>query len=707
MPLFQPSQPGPAYVDDGSALGSSKAPSHDHVMAKARVGSPPPGPFARSCSMGSSTIGQKTTAPRVPLPSTARLAHLKQRAASVGGLRNPRPSPTDVIVDPSIEVPPLALDGSTMTSVGLPQDRTTASVAFISPLRRQLVAPGSSGSTSVATPPTPQAARKTTPPEPPPRSSPAKSPVNTPPEPPPRTRRSTTPRRTSQATTSIATRLSQTTTATATATATPIAMMGGAETAVADAASPGSSPSDLPMEFYPRRESSSALFAVSEVGDCDARMSCRIRASTAFSRQRQQAAELAAETGQVTPPTSSDASPTSDRPASSPPLPPPRARAYSLGPSDMPSRTTVRPSEAPPAATFEMELTLPGPNGDVKIRVAVPLDKIKGYDPSKISTARVMPSAAQAITLNASAANGADDGGRGGDGGGGVPPTDSIPGSSVSLSALPLATDGSRRRRSHQPLQSQPPSAAAADGDRGGDGATGATGTTGATIATSGAGGSGAGAGGGRKVVRKDAYFRSLARRRTSDKTATITIDATQTVIIDSTRTAAVGSDRTAAVVGSMRTGARSSPVPVLAHRVLTSKLKAPAPRYYVAANVIETGDDQKGDGQKEKPVDPRSVALQWLEAQCESEDDTSPARGTGATERKPSVGSPHELSPSTMQQLGLPPAAKNNPVKMCAVTANSIKRAVGRRAIVQAWVDNSASLYMCSQYQRQQQLNK
>ena len=640
--------------------------------------------------MGSSTIGQKTTAPRVPLPSTARLAHLKQRAASAGRLRKPRPSPTDVIVYPPTEVA---------------QDRTTASVGFISPLRRQLVAPGGGGSISAAAPPTSQSIRKTPPPEPPPRRSPAKSPGDTPPEPPPRARRSTTPRRTSQATTSIATRLSQTITATATvtATATPTATMGYAETAVAGAASPGSSPSGLPIEFYPRRASSSALFAVSEVGDCDARMSCRRRASTAFSRQRQQAAELAAETGWVTPPTSSpgtssDASPSSDRPASSPPLPPPRARAYSIGPSDTPSGTTVRPSEASPAATFEMELTLPGPNGDVKIRVAVPLDKIKGYDPSKISTARVMPSSAQAITLNAGAANVAGGGGKGGDGGGGVPPVGSMPASRVSLPAPPLATDGGyqRRRRSHQPSLSQPPSAPAADGDRSDDGATSATIATGATIATSGAGSSGAGssgagAGGGRKVVRKDAYVRSLSRRRTSDQATAMTIDTTRTAVIDAPRTATVGSDRTATAAGSSRTLACASPVPVLAHRVLTSKLKAPAPRYYVAANVIETGDDQKDDGQKGKTVDPRSVALQWLEAQCESEDD-EPGSGTGATARKQSTGSPHELSPTTMQQLGLPPAARSSPVKVSA-PVNLNKRAVGRRAIVQAWVDNSASL--------------
>ena len=578
--------------------------------------------------MGSSTIGQKTTAPRVPLPSTARLAHLKQRAASVGGPRKPRPSPTDVIVYPATWVA---------------QDRTTASVGFISPLRRQLVAPGSGGSTSAATPPTPQSVRKTPPPEPPPRRSPAKSSGGTPPEPPPRARRSTTPRRTSQATPSIATGLSQTTTATTTVTATtmPTTTL-GAEIAVADAASPGFSPGDLPAEFYPTRESSSALLAVSEVGDCDARMSCRIRASTAFSRQRQRAAELAAETGRVTPPTSSpgtssDASPSSDRPASSPPLPPPRARAYSIGPSDTPSGSTVRPSGASPAATFVMELTLPGPNGDVRIRVAVPLDKIKGYDPSKISTARVMPPPAPVATLNA---------------------------------------------------------------------ANGATGATGTTIATS-----GAGAGGGRKVVRKDAHFRSLARRlssdRSSDQAATTTIDATQTATIDATRTATVCSDRTVTVVASSRTVACTSPaaVPVLAHRVLTSKLKAPAPRYYVAANVIETGDGQKGDGQKEKTVDPRSVALQWLEAQYESEDD-EPGSGTGVTAPKQSVGSPRELSSSTMQQLGLPPAARSSPVQVSA-PVNVKKRAVGRRAIVQAWVDNSASLNASSQYQRQQQLHK
>ena len=363
MRPFEPSQPGPAYVDDGSALGPSDSRIHDQMIANAGA-SLPLGPFARSCSMGSSTIGQKTTAPRVPLRSTARLAQVRQRDASVGAVRKPRPSPTDVIVYPT---PPTEAI----------QDHATAK-----PLN--LEAPGSGGSISAATPPTTQSVRitpppETPPPEPPPRRSSAKSPVGTPPEPPPR-RRSTSPRRTSQATSSITTRLSQTTmaTTTATVTATPIATMGDAETAAADSSSsPGSSPGDLPIEFYPSRASSSALLAVSEVGDCDARRSIRIRASNAFSRQRQQAAELAAETGRVSPTTSSprassDASPSSDPPSPSPPLPPPRARAYIIEPPGSPSGSTVRPSEASAAATFEMELTLPGPNGDVKIRVLPP-----------------------------------------------------------------------------------------------------------------------------------------------------------------------------------------------------------------------------------------------------------------------------------------------------------------------------------------------
>lgn len=346
---FEPSQAGPAYVDDGSALASSDSRIYDQMMANAGA-SLPPGGFARSCSMGSSAIGQKTTAPpRVPLPSTARLAQVRQRAASVGSVRKPRPSPTDAIVYPT---PPTEAT----------QDHTTGS-AFLKPLKRHLESPGSGGSISAATPHTSQSIRRmpppqTPPPEPPPRRSSAKSPVGPPPEPPPR-KRSTRPRRTSQATYSITTRLSQTTTATATATvtATPIATMGDAETAAADR----------------------ALLAVSEVGDCDARMSFRIPASNAFSRQRQQAAELAAEIGRVSPTTSSpsassDASPSPDRPSPSPPLPPPRARAYNIEPPGSPSGSTERPSEASAAATFEMELTLPGPNGDVKIRV-LPLSR--------------------------------------------------------------------------------------------------------------------------------------------------------------------------------------------------------------------------------------------------------------------------------------------------------------------------------------------
>ena len=370
MRPFEPSQPGPAYVDDGSARGSSDARIHDQMMANAGA-SLPSGPFARSCPMGSSAIGQKTTAPpRVSLPSTARLAQVRQRAASAGAVRKPRPSPTDVIVYPT---PPTEAT----------QDHTTAS-AFLKPPERHLEAPGSGGSISTASPPTPQSVRitpspETPPPEPPPRRSSAKSPVGPPPEPPPR-KRSTSPPRTSQATSSTSTRLSQTTTATATATvtATPIATMGDCETAAADSASSrGSSPGDLPIEFYPSRASSSALLAVSEVGDCDARMSFRIRASNAFSRQRQQAAELAAETGRVSPTTSSpsassEASPSPDPPSPSPPLPPPRARAYNIEPPGSPSGSTVLPSEASAAATFEMELTLPGPNGDVKIRVLPP-----------------------------------------------------------------------------------------------------------------------------------------------------------------------------------------------------------------------------------------------------------------------------------------------------------------------------------------------
>jgi hypothetical protein len=410
MRPFEPSQPGPAYVDDGSALGPSDSRIHDQMIANARA-SLPLGPFASSCPIGSSTIGQKTTAPRVPLPSTARLAHVRQRDASVGAVRKPRPSPTDVIVYPTPPTEAIqeataalgdelagalaGLDTSQLAqlceactepadegSKVLNESIADGTHATAKPLN--LEAPGSGGSISAATPPTTQSVRitpppETPPPEPPPRRSSAKSPVGTPPEPPPR-RRSTSPRRTSQATSSITTRLSQTTMATTTAifTATPIATMGDAETAAADSSSsPASSPGDLPIEFYPSRASSSALSAVSEVGDCDARRSIRIRASNAFSRQRQQAAELAAGTGRVSPTTSSsrassDASPSSDPPSPSPPLPPPRARAYIIEPPGSPSGSTVRPSEASAAATFEMELTLPGPNGDVKIRVLPP-----------------------------------------------------------------------------------------------------------------------------------------------------------------------------------------------------------------------------------------------------------------------------------------------------------------------------------------------
>ena len=305
----------------------------------------------------------------------------------------------------------------------------------------------------------------------------------------------------------------------------------------------------------------------------------------------------------------------------------------------------------------------------------VPLDKIKGYDPSTISTARVMPGPAQAITLNASAANGAGGGGTGGDGGGGE--------------------------------------GAGGGGGDGGDGGGCKGGSGGACKGGSG----GARAGGGRKVVRKDAYSRPLARRRRSEQTAAMAIDATQAATVDAAQTAtmsidasrteteSVGSERTAAVEGSSRALlASASPVPTLAHRVLTSKLKAPAPRYY-SAHGVEAGDGQRGDGQKERTVDPRSIALQWLQAQCETEEDEPPGSGTGAAAPKPSMGSPHELSPSTMQQLGLPPAAMSSPVRVSA-PVNAAKRAAGRRAIVQAWVDNSASLFTCRQFQRQQQLH-
>ena len=318
----------------------------------------------------------------------------------------------------------------------------------------------------------------------------------------------------------------------------------------------------------------------------------------------------------------------------------------------MPSGTTVRPSEAPPAATFEMELTLPGPNGDVKIRVAVPLDKIKGYDPSKITTARVMPSPAQALTLGASTMNGAGGGnGGGGDGrgcgaggncgrgagesasgggGGTVPPINTISASTVSPPAPPLSTDDSPLGCNHS-----------------GDGATGATGTTGGTIAacaasaTGGAGSGSTGVGCGRKVVRRDAYVRSVRARR----------------------------------VSSGRTVTSPLPVPVHAHRVLVATFKAPAPRY-IAASVIETGEEQKIEN-------PRSVAMRWLEAQYDMEDD-EPDSSTDATTRRESMS---ELSPMAMQQLGLPPAAKSSPDK-------AARSSVGRRAIVQAWVDNSTPLH-------------
>ena len=303
----------------------------------------------------------------------------------------------------------------------------------------------------------------------------------------------------------------------------------------------------------------------------------------------------------------------------------------------------------------------------------MPLDKIKGYDPSTISTARVMPGPAQAITLNASAANGAGGGGTGGDGGGGE--------------------------------------GAGGGGGDGGDGGGCKGGSGGACKGGSG----GARAGGGRKVVRKDAYSRPLARRRRSEQAAAMAIDATQaatvdaaqtaTMSIDASRTESVGSERTAAVEGSSRALLASAPpVPMPAHRVLTSKLKAPAPRYY-SAHGVEAGDGQRGDGQKERTVDPRSIALQWLQAQCETEEDEPPGSGTGAAAPKPSMGSPHELSPSTMQQLGLPPAAMSSPVRVSA-PVNAAKRAAGRRAIVQAWVDNSASLFTCRQFQRQQKLH-
>ena len=305
----------------------------------------------------------------------------------------------------------------------------------------------------------------------------------------------------------------------------------------------------------------------------------------------------------------------------------------------------------------------------------MPLDKIKGYDPSTISTARVLPGPAQAITLNASAANGAGGGGTGGDGGGGE--------------------------------------GGGGGGGEGGDGGGCKGGSGGACKGGSG----GARAGGGRKVVRKDAYSRPLARRRRSEQAAAMAIDATHAATVDAAQTASmsidasraetesVGSERTAAVEGSSRALlASASPVPTPAHRVLTSKLKAPAPRYY-SAHGIEAGDGQRGDGQKERTADPRSIALQWLQAQCETEEDEPPGSGTGAAAPKPSIGSPHELSPSTMQQLGLPPAAMSSPVRVSA-PVNAAKRAAGRRAIVQAWVDNSASLFTCRQFQRQQQLH-
>ena len=302
----------------------------------------------------------------------------------------------------------------------------------------------------------------------------------------------------------------------------------------------------------------------------------------------------------------------------------------------------------------------------------MPLDKIKGYDPSTISTARVMPGPAQAITLNASATNGAGGGGTGGDGGGG-------------------------------------------EGGGGGGGCKGGGGGEGGDGGGGKGGSSGACAGGGRKVVRKDAYSRPLARRRHSEQAAAMAIDATQTATVDEAQTATMsidasrtesgGSERMAAVVGSSRASASASPIPMPAHRVLTSKLKAPAPRYYIAASVTEAGDGQRGDDQKERTVDPRSVALQWLQAQCETDEDEPPGSGTGAAAPKQSIGSPHELSPSTMQQLGLPPAAMSSPVRVSA-PVNAAKRAAGRRAIVQAWVDNSTSLFMCRQFQRQQQLH-
>ena len=198
------------------------------------------------------------------------------------------------------------------------------------------------------------------------------------------------------------------------------------------------------------------------------------------------------------------------------------------------------------------------------------------------------------------------------------------------------------------------------------------------------------------------------------DATQAATVDAAQTATmsIDASRTEteSVGSERTAAVEGSSRALlASASPVPTPAHRVLTSKLKAPAPRYYSAHGIEagdgQRGDGQRGDGQKERTADPRSIALQWLQAQCETEEDEPPGSGTGAAAPKPSIGSPHELSPSTMQQLGLPPAAMSSPVRVSA-PVNAVKRAAGRRAIVQAWVDNSASLFTCRQFQRQQQLH-
>ena len=131
-----------------------------------------------------------------------------------------------------------------------------------------------------------------------------------------------------------------------------------------------------------------------------------------------------------------------------------------------------------------------------------------------------------------------------------------------------------------------------------------------------------------------------MAISKAIDATQAATVDAAQTATmsIDASRTEteSVGSERTAAVEGSSRALlASASPVPTPAHRVLTSKLKAPAPRYYSAHGIEagdgQRGDGQRGDGQKERTADPRSIALQWLQAQCETEEDEPPGSGAGA----------------------------------------------------------------------------